>query len=817
MIDNVLVGRDTLATMPTGAGKSLTFQLPAMLLPGATLVISPLIALMKDQVDGLPPAVRARTVLVNSTLSADEQRRALDGVAGGTYKLVYAAPERLRQHGFLRALREAGTSLVVVDEAHCISMWGFDFRPDYLSIPQALPELGQPPVLAITATATPAMADAIGIGLGRDLARVRVSLFRPNLTYEAHLLANREEKLREVVRVCQQERGSGIVYVGSRRDTEQIANTLRDRGVNAVPYHAGLAQDERARNQERFMAGQARVVVATVAFGMGVNKSDVRFIVHLSPPRSLEAYAQESGRAGRDGRPARCVLLYAASDQRQMRMIARRDQLTVPTLRRVYAAVQRQATGRWAIVDPETLLPAPTERDQADEDVDPRVALGILEQAGLLRRHPDTAVSRSVSLFAGPAWDDPGPTSEPMDLGWDDGVGLDVDPGSPWEPSAPAPPAATRAALGDSKPLPEPAPAIPTTPAEPDPRWERFASWSGLTGGRGSVRVRTVEACDALGIGPEALDALLASQPDLVVHDGPRQVCLELLPVGADARGRLERVLADAQVEADRRIAQVMDFADGRACRHQTLAAHLGERMDRCGDACDVCLGTATRGDGAGRLGGTAAAPAQRKWATAEDALAVLEAVRTLPFPMGKTGLSRLLAGSVESRVRADRSSSFGKLADLAKARIDSLIDRLIDDGYLFRDLDHEFKLVTLTERGARAGAGDLAEYGAATAPSLGSPSRSTGRGRPAAVPAADDGVVLDPDGEALLARLVAWRGERAAADAVPAYVVATNATLFEVALRRPTSPAALAQVGGFGPKRVEKYGEEILALVAAD
>ena len=662
VIANVLARRDTLATMPTGAGKSLTFQLPAMLLEGTTLVVSPLIALMKDQVESLPAAVRERTTLLNSTLSPDEQRRRLDEVADGAYKLVYAAPERLRHHTFLKAMRAAGTSLVVIDEAHCISLWGHDFRPDYLAIPSSLPELGDPPVLAITATATPAMAKAIATGLGRDLDRVRLSLFRPNLFYEVYRLANREEKVAKIVEICRQERGSGIVYVSSRKDAEQLAGVLRDRGVGAIPYHAGLDPDTRATNQERFMRGQPRVVVATVAFGMGVDKADVRFIVHLNPPRSLEAYAQESGRAGRDGHPARCVLLFAPSDQASLNRLARRDELDLDTIRRVYANVQRQAVDGWANVDPTYLLP-PVGPDEPDDDSDPRVALGLLEQAGLLRRHPDA-------------------------------------------PSA-------------------------------------------------------------------------------------RLVRLELLPVPADATGRLTGILERARLGARERIAQVVRYAGGARCRHAALAAHLGEAMAPCGDACDVCTGAAQTG--ATRQGRTAAPPVAARDGAA-DAMAILDAVRTLPFQMGKMGLGKLLVGSVESRVRADRSPAFGALTGLTRGKVEGLIDRLVADGFLFRDVDHEYKVITLTERGAAATLDDLAAYR--------SPARST-----LAPSVSGDDVDLDADGLATLERLHAWRRDRASRDAMPPYVVAHNSALEAVALARPATLEELGQVKGFGPARVEKYG----------
>ena len=216
-------------------------------------------------------------------------------------------------------------SLVVVDEAHCLSLWGHDFRPDYLSIPASQPELGDPPLLAMTATASPETASSLAAAFRRDLDVVRTSSFRSNLFYAAERFNTKEEKARRVVSLCRELPGVGIVYVSSRRDAENLAGVLRDNGVSAVPYHAGLEPAIRAANQDRFMRGAVRVVVATVAFGMGVDKRDVRFIIHFSPATSLEAYAQESGRAGRDGEDSRCVLLYTAADKSSMTRLARRD------------------------------------------------------------------------------------------------------------------------------------------------------------------------------------------------------------------------------------------------------------------------------------------------------------------------------------------------------------------------------------------------------------------------------------------------------------------------------------------------------------
>ncbi|HEY7358613.1 MAG TPA: RecQ family ATP-dependent DNA helicase, partial [Ktedonobacterales bacterium] len=289
VIQAALAGEDTLALMPTGAGKSLCYQLPAMLLPGATVLISPLIALMRDQVQNLPESMRARTAFINSELDSAEQERRLRDLAEGKLKLVYVAPERLRQPGFIHALRRARVSLFVIDEAHCISQWGHDFRPDYLFIPKALRAMADkapaaadaaPPILALTATATLPMREEIASALGRRLRVVTTGVFRPNLRYEVEHLSSQEEKLRALAAICAETSGPGIVYARARETCEKLAYFLRQQGIKAAHYHAGMTTDERTRAQNAFMSGQTRVIVATVAFGMGIDKADVRFIIH---------------------------------------------------------------------------------------------------------------------------------------------------------------------------------------------------------------------------------------------------------------------------------------------------------------------------------------------------------------------------------------------------------------------------------------------------------------------------------------------------------------------------------------------------------
>jgi ATP-dependent DNA helicase RecQ len=315
IVEAVLAGHDVLAVMPTGSGKSLCYQLPACMLDGTALVISPLIALMKDQVDALAEFGVAAT-LINSSIAYAEQQERLRKMARGEYDLVYVAPERFRNDAFRRALSEAKVGLIAVDEAHCISQWGHDFRPDYLDIGDIRAEVGHPVMMALTATATTLVQRDILDQLGMDDAEVIVSGFeRPNLFYEVVETIGQQEKIGRIEKLLNHRRGeSVVVYCATRRQVGEVSRSLESRGWLAAGYHAGLSDRQRASIQDAFMAGDLPVLVATNAFGMGVDKSDVRAIVHYNIPGSLEAYYQEAGRAGRDGEPAECVVLYNSRD-----------------------------------------------------------------------------------------------------------------------------------------------------------------------------------------------------------------------------------------------------------------------------------------------------------------------------------------------------------------------------------------------------------------------------------------------------------------------------------------------------------------------
>ncbi|WP_031516308.1 RecQ family ATP-dependent DNA helicase [Desulfofalx alkaliphila] len=391
VIEKVLAGEDVLAVMPTGLGKSLCYQLPGLMLPGVTLVISPLVALMKDQVDSLHTRRLFQATFLNSQLTTEEHRERLQGIRQGKYKLVFVAPERLRTRTFTNLIADMPLELLVVDEAHCISQWGHDFRPDYLYLKEFINNIApRPKVLALTATATPKVQGDILARLDMENAqRVIVGSDRPNLYLSAMRLENGEAKLQALAQLMAEEKGSGIVYTATRKETESVAQFLISRlGLKAAPYHAGMEAEQRSAVQEAFISGEYPVVVATNAFGMGIDKSDIRFVIHYSIPSSIEAYYQEVGRAGRDGRPARCTLLYTPRDKSLQEWMIENDGLTRDHLVIFWKAYQRDLKDGRSVINPAEL-----ERLELDENK-LRLIVGALERQGVL-----TQVERSAEYL----------------------------------------------------------------------------------------------------------------------------------------------------------------------------------------------------------------------------------------------------------------------------------------------------------------------------------------------------------------------------------------------------------------------------------
>ncbi len=762
VVRSVAEGHDCLVVMPTGAGKSLCYQLPALARGGTTLVVSPLIALMKDQVDALQAKGVAATC-INSSIGPGERRARIEAMIAGDWAIVYVAPERFTPR-FLQQLSQVDLRLLAIDEAHCISEWGHDFRPDYLRLGRVREALGCPPTVALTATATPEVQRDIVRQVGFSRCRRFVTGFdRKNLSFEVHECAAAEQKLALLRQLTSP--GPALVYCATRRNVERAARFLRDAGVQAGMYHGGLPHQDRAQVQEAFMAGRLPVVVATNAFGMGVDKADIRCIVHYDIPGTVEAYYQEVGRAGRDGEPARAVLLFHPSDRRIQEFFVRMAHPPADTVRTVYS----ELLASWSAASGGNLVDAPRDRLAAalpaDSGGESAVfsCLRVLERQGWLRRVPPRERAGTVKLLARP----------------------------------PRPP---RGLVGRVYQLVE-----QQLGAHPDESWQ----------------VQPWRLCRELGVEREQLLAALRGLESrgLLSYSAPHQVgAVELLrpeqALSLDEQALVERRSFDLQ-----KLERMIGYVDA-ACRRHYLLSYFGEKpaYQRCG-SCDACR--------SGRRAGQQAAPLQ-DWQL-RVLRQVLGCVGSLRESYSLSMLARVLSGSQERNIRAmrlDRSPSYGVLGSWSATEVQSLLDALVRAGALERSFvtrqvggrERTYGVLSLSSSGQRVAQGGDPDFqvafpaGASRAAERALQQQRSRHSRQREQPTAT-GPRVSHD---LLSYLREVRRQLAQAGEVPAYVVASNRTLQEIAAHRPVTREAMLAVHGMGPERFRRYGHALLDALQA-
>jgi ATP-dependent DNA helicase RecQ len=762
VVRTVADGHDALVVMPTGAGKSLCYQLPAMARPGVTLVVSPLIALMKDQVDSLQ-ARGVRATLINSSITPAERAERIQGMIDGEWKLVYVAPERFSPR-FVQQIRAARIGLLAIDEAHCVSEWGHDFRPDYLRLGSVRQQLGCPPTVALTATATPEVQRDIVRLVGIDGCRRFVRGFdRKNISLAVHECSGGPHKLSLVPGLVNP--GPALVYCATRKNVEKVVRSLRDAGVQAGMYHGGMEHQDRVHVQDAFMSGRVPVVVATNAFGMGVDKADIRSIVHFDIPGSVEAYYQEIGRAGRDGAPARAVLLFHPSDRRIQEFFVRSAHPEAELVETIYHQLLeawRQQGGEDPMVEAHrerlgAALPA-----EAGGHYAASACIRVLERQGWLRRVAPRERMGSVQLTA-------------------------ARPGTP-----------PRGLVGQVYGA-----VVERLGAYPDERWV----------------LQPAQLCRELEVDRHQLLAALRGLEGrgLIVYEAPSQVgAVELLkprqPLELDRQALDHRRRFDLQ-KVERMVGYVHT-----ACRRHYLLSYFGESpsYQRCG-ACDACR--------AGKLAAQSAASLAPEQLQAVRG--VLACIQRLQGDYTPSMVAKVLTGSTDRAVRAlklDRLVTHGLLSSWSVAEVEALIEALVHAGLLERRFvtrrvqgtERTYAVVGLTDAGhqqvlGRGAPPDLTLPGAVLT------ALERGAGKRAAAPrrglAAPPTVQVSED---LLSYLQDIRRQLAQAADVPAYVVASNRTLSDIAATRPDSQQAMLSVHGMGAKRFQRFGRPLLDAVRA-
>ncbi len=760
----MLAGKDCLCVMPTGGGKSLCYQLPAIVGSGLTLVVSPLIALMKDQVDQLTARGLPAT-FINSTLSPEELSRRLERMAAGDFKLVYVVPERFRSPRFLEAVGRCEVRLLAVDEAHCVSEWGHDFRPDYARLGRFRAQLGNPPTIALTATATDAVRRDIVEHAGAARPADLHHRLRPaeSVLQRASLSTDRD-KDEGLFRFLSENPGSGIVYASTRKRCEALGEKIASRtGRRTSVYHAGLSADDRRAAQDDFMQGRTEIVVATLAFGMGIDKADVRFVVHYNLPGSLEAYYQEAGRAGRDGLPARCLLLFGGGDRHIHEFFIESAYPSRDAVRQVYDFLCALEVN-----------PIEMTQQEVKEALNLQIAgegVGtcekLLEKAGALERLEAAENTAAVRL-----------NSDLPTL-------VDLLP-----PQAKVKRQVLR--------------AVEQLVGGQRREWYYFQPRELLRG---------LSEMDSTTLSRNLRELAALAAVDYVppfrgraIHLVERGRPFEELEIDFDT-------LEEHKAAEYERLEHLIRFAKSLSCRQQVILTYFGETDSPPCDHCDNCREPSQQ-PGSGEASRAVVGPVL-------DALRmVLSGVARVRRGCGKQLLAQMLCGSKSQKVvrnRLDKLSTFGLLAHLTQPEVVKLTEALLRSKLLEETEIEPFRpVLQLTPLGSEVMSGRgtaglvivLPEY-------LWSKLNRDSSGRPADAASGEQGGGLAPADPAVVERLRKWREVTSRAQAVPAYVVMSNAVLDELARARPRDVESLLGIKGIGPAKVKQYGEALLGMLA--
>ena len=807
VINHVAAGRDALVVMPTGAGKSLCFQLPALYRQGVAVVVSPLIALMKDQVDALTE-LGVATTLINSSITPEERETRLRQVIDGEIRILYVAPERFRGGSFARRLSQANVGLFVIDEAHCLSQWGHDFRPDYLRLGQVRQDLDFPPTIAATATATPVVRQDILDTLElRDPGVFVTGFDRPNLHLRVLPARSKNHKqellLAELGRVGR----PALIYCATRRSVNAVTEALRKSGERCASYHAGLDSEERSSIQDRFMEGGLPVVAATNAFGMGIDKENLRSVIHYDIPRTIEAYYQEIGRAGRDGKPADIVLLYKRGDRAIQEFFIDNSHPPEAAVRGTWTALEE--AGNNPVFRSHQAIADAMGKGVTDRMVG--ASLIVLEREGWLRRLPVREGLTEVSFLHAPGEGPPAPTRAglPRQL-WEELGSLRAQGGHPIENyNFRVPPprntdefwdsvgAATKERT-DGAPVPDQLSIPATLPRHIPLHLPTLASTLDVDRARLSGAMRRLE------------DLSLISWTQAERCSGAR-----LLRAGQEFDLDFRPLRARRQREYDK-LDSMVAFADQEQCRRRTILNYFGESVDwdSCG-SCDVCK----RGPGVIEL---------PKPLQPDEELVVRKALSCVArMGNGHTAalVGRVLAGSEAKSVTQrgfHRLSTFGLLSHLTQDETAQLLSALVRAGCLvetevtrtIRGYERRYRVLNLAELGTSVMRQEMEAF-EMIFPAVG-PANRRAAAASRSLRAVGNSEPLSGTARSLFDKLREVRAALAETDKRPAYTMGSNDLLREIARTRPSDRNAMLALKGMGERMFQKVGPAYLDVVDA-